>query len=195
MIYYLGLKYFSPSFNQSIAVVVLGFLTTAILLIELARFTSPEFHRYYSSIFMGLMRRSEMSEEKPVSTGMIWFFLGHLLTIFLFEPCIATVASLYLVLGDMTAAIVGISFGHIKIGHKSLEGSAAMWAVCIAIGCVVFWHVDLGEYPIVVGATVATIIELLLPSWIINDNLSVPLFSALVLHLSFRRIGATPPMP
>jgi len=34
----------------------------------------------------------------------------------------------------MSAALYGVSFGRIKIGRKSLEGTLAMFSVCFAIG-------------------------------------------------------------
>ena len=104
-------------------------------------------------------------------------------------------SSVYLVLGDMTAAIIGISYGHLRLpSGKSVEGSMAMWIVCLLVGTVVFWHVRLSEYPVVVGATVATMSELLLGG-VVDDNLCIPLCSALALHLSFQRIGQNPPLP
>ena len=104
--------------------------------------------------------------------------------------------SVYLVLGDMTAAIIGISYGRLRLPWwgKSVEGSVAMWLMCLLVGTVVFWHVRLSEYPVVVGATVATLSELMLGG-VIDDNLCIPLCSALALHLSFQRIGQSPPLP
>lgn len=55
----------------------------------------------------------------------------------LFEKDIAIMGILYLVLGDMTAAIIGVSFGGdavvVKLGregNKSVEGSLGMFIVC-----------------------------------------------------------------
>ena len=60
---------------------------------------------------------------------------------------------LFLVLGDMSAAIIGVSFGGdalgtLKLGRegkKSLEGSLAMFFVCFVIGTTIFAHVRLRE--------------------------------------------------
>lgn len=194
MIYYMGLKYMGHYLTQDRASIIMLILTILTVMIEILRLSSPSFHHAYSRIFGVMMRRAELDIQQPKATGMVFFFLGHLLCIFLFEPLIATCASLYLVLGDMAAAIVGISFGHIKIGNKSLEGSIAMWCVCLCIGSILFWRVRLGEYPIFVGASTATIVELLLPRWI-DDNLSIPICSGIMLHLAFLRIGVTPPYP
>jgi diacylglycerol kinase (CTP) len=63
---------------------------------------------------------------------------------------------LFLVLGDMTAAIIGVSFGGDALGQlrlgregkKSLEGSLAMFTVCFVTGSSIFAEVRLREYPV-----------------------------------------------
>ena len=62
-----------------------------------------------------------------------YFSLGCTLAIQVFAPVIAMTSILFLVMGDMTAALIGRSFGQsvcsIKIGpggKKSVEGSTAM---------------------------------------------------------------------
>ena len=60
---------------------------------------------------------------------------------------------LFLVLGDMSAALIGVSFGGevsvVKLGRcgkKSLEGSVAMFLVCFTMGCFIFAAIELREY-------------------------------------------------
>jgi diacylglycerol kinase (CTP) len=103
---------------------------------------------------------------------------------------------LFLVLGDMTAAIMGVSFGgdalgKLKFGRdgkKSLEGSLAMFCVCFLVGTAVFASVRLREYPIFFGALAATLTELYEPFGL-NDNLTIPVFSSVAMQLAFRRIN------
>ena len=64
-----------------------------------------------------------------------------------------------------------------------------MLAVCIAVGCTVFAHVELREYPVAIGAVVATLTELIEPFGI-NDNLTIPLFSSIALQFGFSRISS-----
>ena len=105
-------------------------------------------------------------------------------------------AILFLVLGDMTAAIIGVSFGGDRLGKfklgrqgkKSLEGTLAMFFVCFVVGCSIFAHVRLREYPVFWGALVATLTELHEPFGI-NDNLTIPLFSSIAMQLAFHRIS------
>jgi glycerol-3-phosphate acyltransferase PlsY len=80
--------------------------------------------------------------------------------------------------GDTFAAIIGIKFPLIKVGEKTLSGSAAGFLACIIIGFIVDLSI---RYEIVFfGAIMAMVIELIpLP---INDNLSIPLFSGSAMY-------------
>jgi dolichol kinase len=192
VIYYVGLKYSYLTYAQAIG--ILFTITCTLWLVELLRFCSPAFGSWYARTFSTFLRKNERDEKSPQLTGVGFFFLGHLLVLYLFEPTIAVASSLYLVCGDCVAAIVGISFGRIKIGKKSLEGSLAMFSCCVGVGIVLFWRIHLAEYLIFSSAIVATLVELLGPHWL-NDNLSIPLSSGLALTLACARIGATLPPP
>ncbi len=90
---------------------------------------------------------------------------------------VAATALVVQVVGDAAAALVGRRYGRTRIGHKSLEGSAAFFATGMAAG----W-LCLGAEPLAVAAAalVATVVEALpLP---VDDNLSVPFVAALVLQ-------------
>ena len=70
-----------------------------------------------------------------------------------------------------------------------MEGSLAMFLSCIVVGLLLFAQEPLSEYPVVIGAFVATIVELWEP-FAVNDNLSIPLFTGLALHMGFARMEA-----
>ncbi len=108
----------------------------------------------------------------------------------LFSPRIATCCMLFLVLGDMAAALVGISWGQIKIGKKSLEGTLAMMCVCTLIG-LVFFHAETHGFLIVlIAAASATLVELLGPeAWYSDDNVTIPLATGIAFTLAFNCIG------
>jgi len=108
--------------------------------------------------------------------------------VFFFPPKIAMTSIMFLILGDMSAALFGISFGKVKIGKKSLEGSLAMFTVCCFIGFNMFWYIHMREYPVVLGALAATVVELYEPFGI-NDNLTIPLLASLALQFGFHRIA------
>jgi dolichol kinase len=90
------------------------------------------------------------------------------------------IASLwFLALGDAAAALVGRSIGHIRIGDKSLEGSAACFLACWAAG-MFFLDSPGGKIPeAAVGAFTAALLEALpMP---LDDNLWIPTVAGLVL--------------
>ena len=150
MIYYTGLKY-TLWLDQRRACLILGTLTIVVMVVEALRFAWPDFHRLYTTVFAAMMRKTEKDEVRLQLTGTGFFFAGNFLSVFLFDPTIATCASLYLVLGDMTAAVVGISFGKVRLpSGKSVEGAFAMWVCCLLIGSLCYWQVPMAEYPIVV---------------------------------------------
>ena len=93
-------------------------------------------------------------------------------------PDVSSCAIIFLVLGDMAAALIGVSFGgevaSLKLGRegkKSVEGSLAMFCVCFLVAMVFFWDVQLSEYAAVVAAATATLTELYEPL-LLDDNLT-----------------------
>jgi len=103
------------------------------------------------------------------------------------EKELAIVCLSFLILGDMFAAIIGKKFGRTKIiANKSLEGSLACFAACLVIGLFVAWLFPTHLTPqiIAIGALTATIVELF--SLGIDDNLTIPLISGLVMQILIR---------
>ena len=105
------------------------------------------------------LKRLLRESEKQRITGGCYLSLGCTLTMAISPPSITLTSILFLVLGDMSAALIGVSFGGetvgLKLGRhgkKSAEGSAAMLVVCFVVGCVVFGGVELREYPVAIGA-------------------------------------------
>lgn len=138
-------------------------------------------------------------QEQKQLCGGTYFSLGCSLTMHFFPPVIAMTSMIFLVLGDMSAALIGRSFGQSVVsmrigpgGKKSVEGSAAMFLVCVVIGCVIFGEVHLREYAVVFGALTATITELYEPLGI-NDNVTIPILTGLALTFGFARTYSCEP--
>lgn len=138
-------------------------------------------------------------EEQNQLCGGTYFALGCTLSIQGFEPVVAMTSIIFLVLGDMSAALIGRSFGQSICrvgvgpgGKKSVEGSVAMFAVCLLFGCTIFSQVHLREYSVVFAALVATLAELYEPFGI-NDNVSIPVLSSLALRIGFARTYSCDP--
>ena len=159
--------------DQPTMLVLMGILTGVALTIELVKWISPRFSEFFFRIFTPLLR---VHERKGAMTGATYYLISAFLCIFFFAKMIAIVCIFFMVLGDMAAALVGKKWGRTKLlGKKSLEGSAACFIVCTAIALV-----KLNPVIAIVGALVATIVELI--PFPIDDNLTVPLISGAVMH-------------
>lgn len=155
---------------------VLGGAFLCVAVAETVRLHHQPFNDRLMSLFGGIHREKEM--HRP--SGILWTLAGAFLTIWLIPHPDIVIASLwYLAVGDAAAALVGKKWGHIRIGAKSLEGSAACFLACWAAGTV-FLDSPGGRVPeAAVGAFTAALLEALpLP---LDDNLWIPLVSGLVL--------------
>ena len=108
-------------------------------------------------------------------TGAMLFYAGFTLSFLLFPLPIASASCAMLAVGDSLSTIVGIKFGRHKIGKKSLEGSLACFIFSFAAG-----SFFVNPFLALVGAAAASLIELF-PR--IDDNLTIPLISGLVMLL------------
>lgn len=131
--------------------------------------------------------------EQAQLCGGSYFSLGCTLAVHLFPPVIAMTSIIFLVMGDMSAALIGRSFGRcfFKVGigpggKKSFEGSVAMFVVCFVFGCTIFSQVHLREYAVVIAALTATLVELYEPFGL-NDNVTIPVLSSMALTFGFER--------
>lgn len=161
-----------------------GFLTlTGTLLLifiipDVIRLTSEKVQRFFHK---KVTFKIYKDEEKGKISSISLFLLGVFVTFLLFEKRIAFLSTVFLAFGDLAAKVVGMSFGKKKLFEKTIEGSLAHFAVCFYSAYLVSC-LDLLDLPIgVAGAMAATITELLPLG--VNDNLSVPFFSALVMSL------------
>lgn len=147
--------------------------------VEWARLRKPELNAWLMKTLGGIHRESETHRI----SGIFWTTLGCLATIALFgdRPPVVAAGIGYLAFGDGVAALAGRAWGSLKWpffgGKKSVQGSAACFAACLAVG----WAAGLPLAPAFAGAAAATILELLpLP---IDDNFWLPVLSAAVLRL------------
>lgn len=111
-------------------------------------------------------------------TGSSHILSASVLSILFFDKKVAIAAIVYVILGDIAAALIGRVYGKTKIEKKSLEGSLAFLSVCLLVALLLpglpFW---IGA----IGALVATAVEAL--SIPLDDNLSVPILSGLVMEI------------
>ena len=104
--------------------------------------------------------------------GDVFFIIGGILALAVFDFEIAFTAILMAVFGDTAAALVGIRFGRTWITKdRALEGILAEFIVDLIIAYFIVQNI----YIVVVMAFVATITESAVD--IMDDNLIVPVFA------------------
>ena len=159
--------------DQRTMLICIGGLTGLALIVELLKWLFPPFGAFFFKMFAFLLRTHE---RKGAVTGATYYLISAFLCILFFAKTLAIVCIFFMILGDLAAALVGKMWGKTKLlGKKSLEGSAACFVVCAVIALV-----PLQPVIAIVGALVATIVELI--PFPIDDNLTVPLVSGTVMH-------------
>lgn len=173
--------YFSPKW---VPISIIGFFLLLISILEVERHIHPGLWPFIIKRPYGKIFKKEPGEI----LGTTYFLLGSLLTIIFFEKSIAITVLLFTVFGDAISAIIGVKYGKIKLfGGKTLEGSLSFFLICIALGLVLIYlprlrisH-TLNLFLILFGAAAAAFMELL--PLRVDDNLSVPIFSGIVMEI------------
>jgi len=175
--------------------ILLGTLATTQALIELGRKLSPRFREFVTRYMGRTMRPEELQANKV--TGTVYFMTGNFLVVWLYEPSVAVVSQLFLVVGDLMAALVGIAYGRIRVTEKkSLEGCIGCFVSCVVIGVTFLsWAIPLASFGQILaisaaGGLVATVVELYSDDGLyLNDNLTIPVSSGLMVHALGRWLG------
>ncbi len=175
--------------NHQQAVYILGTSLCILYIIEQLRINYPE----HSSIFSKISKYFLRAEEQLKESASIPFVMGVLLTLLTFPKIVSLVAIYTLALGDPLSAIIGIKFGKHKIaGNKSLEGSAAFFIASFTVILTVFYGLYglEGSYIALMALIVSLIITgfELIPIRI-DDNLTIPLFTAVTLWVTCTLMG------
>jgi len=162
--------------NKSDFLKILFGLTCLFLFIDVIRNKFPFIKIFFIKIFGKMLRNHEI---KGKFTGATWVMIASLLTISLFPKNIAILSLIFMSLGDTFAALVGRKFGKVAFFNKTFEGFLGGLLPCIIIA---FYFNSLPLYVSIVGAFSAMIIEVVpIP---IDDNLSIPVFSASAMTIS-----------
>jgi len=158
--------------------VSLATVTYLFLAFEFLRLRVSAVNDWFFLYFRPLLREEEMS----CLTGASYALIASLIAFLAFPKEIALLAICFLAMGDAVATIVGKYWGKRRVLGRTLEGNIACLISCIVIG-LVFHYVGPGIrlVTIMVGSISAAFIESIpLP---VNDNLTMPLFSGLVMTL------------
>ena len=152
-------------------------LTVIAVTIDVVRVQHGAVRKAFRHFFGGMLRE----HEEFNLLGSTYLLLAALLAIEIFPRPVAAAALGFTVLGDAVAALFGRAYGRTRIFSKTLEGSAAGLAACLAWAAYV---AAVGALPwpvLVAGAMVASLVELLpIP---LDDNLGMTLISGYAMRL------------
>lgn len=161
---------------------MLSFAVPAFLLMlamDFVRLRRMWLWREFGKKFLGGLLRQH--EDKGGLTGASYILLSVCLVVLFFDKWIAIAAMSFIIVGDVFAALIGRTFGRIRIGRKTVEGSLG----CL-LGTVIVAFVT-PNVPLQVGllgAVTATIVEAF--SLNVDDNITVPLASGLVMTIFYQ---------
>jgi dolichol kinase len=152
---------------------LLGAAFAVMALVDWVRLGSPRLNSLFFRTFPALVSPREASKV----ASSTWYALGVILALLLFPRQEALAGILVLALADPAAGLVGRRWGRWPFGAGTLEGSAAFVAVAfVVILPFAPWWAALS------AAVVAALVER--TPWSVDDNLTVPVTVAAVLHLA-----------
>jgi dolichol kinase len=151
---------------------------TTIVLVLLAL---AEFLRIGLSLDSPFLRKHLKEKEMKNPTGSVPYMVSCLLVILLFDRLTAVASILVLVLSDPVASIIGSRLGRRHFLGKSVQGTIAFFLCSV----LVLTFFPFGIAARLAAAIAATVAEFL-SSRFVDDNLTIPLATAVVLTILAR---------
>jgi len=149
----------------------------------------PALNDWALHAFKPIMRQSEARNL----AGTTYLLTGVLLVDIVFPRPVVALTLLFLAFADPIASYFGILYGKDKIfGHKSIQGFMAAFFVCTALTLVyLLSHNYLTDRLIVVSLLAGLVgaFAELIPIGKLDDNLTLPLMSAIGLSILFYFFG------
>ncbi|TGK19216.1 dolichol kinase [Leptospira fluminis] len=183
-------------------------LITVILFVCLLLLVVLEYSRFHvqavQTLFVKVAGPLLKEEEKYRINGTFPYFLSILFVVLFFPPDITILSMLFLVIGDPMAAWVGVHFGKNRFSNgKSKEGILAFILSTLVVGLwflylvqaqpkiLGIYHFGSGSFgenlililPAIVSAAVTELYSGTYWNGLIDDNLLIPVVSALVLGI------------
>ena len=164
--------------SKKISLIVFGIFFIFFFLADFLRLHYPRLNERIFKYFKTIIKE----EERNSFSGNPYYISGAFLSVLLFEKGIAIASLCFLACGDLAASLVGKKWGRIRIKGKSLEGGLGSLLACLLIGIVLLvLRLKLSFGILLIGALTASIVELFSPGR--KDNLTVPLFSGLIMQM------------
>lgn len=159
---------------RQVLLIICGSCFVLSFLLDLVRLTDKQFNSKFMKVFSILVRQTETNRFN----GSTFLCLAFFIVILFFSKNVAVSAMFFLSLGDAAAELSGKNFGRVKIFQRSFEGTLGFFLVAFLIAFTLFedWRIA------ALGALAGALVELF--SFDVDDNLTVPIGSALVLWIA-----------
>jgi len=166
----------SKSFLSITAILLLFFA-----ILDVARFTSRKFSNWY-------ITHRTIAKEKEIRrlSGYTLFLLSTLVLFAFFPKDIALVSLVFFILADLIGPIGGKLIFKKEITHdKTWGGALSIFLICIIAGTFMrsLFSISISWDTILVGSLAVTFLDQL--SFILDDNILVPIGTATILRLLF----------
>jgi dolichol kinase len=173
--------------NVSLVCLIIGWFI--FVPFDLLRHRYPVLNDFAVHAFKPIMRQSEVKKL----AGTTYLVTGVLIVYVIFPRPIVALTLLFLAFADPIASYFGILYGKDKIfGHKSIQGFMAAFFVCMALTMAyLLYHNYLADRLVVVSLLAGLVgaFAELIPIGKLDDNLTLPLMSAVGLSILFYFFG------
>ena len=152
-------------------------LAAGALAVDVLRVHERRVRHLFRVVFGGMLRE----HERWSLLGSTYLLIAALLAVEIFPQRVAAAALGFTILGDGLAGLVGRGWGRARFFGKSLEGTLAGLAACLAWAAFLAWVGPLPWDLLAAGALVASLVEVLpIP---LDDNLGITLIAGYVMKL------------
>jgi len=162
--------------TKELALSILIPLTIFSLLLDYGRYYNKPLADLIYKIFGFMMRKHEVDSKKKNLNGATYVLISAVIVVLIFPKIFVVTAFAVLIIGDMSAALIGRKYGKTKFLLKSLEGTLAFFFFsCLVVLLSPKIEGNLSEYLIGFAAVaVGAIAENISSEWT-DDNLTIPI--------------------
>ncbi|MEI8032831.1 MAG: diacylglycerol/polyprenol kinase family protein [Chlorobiaceae bacterium] len=173
------------SMSRELALLLLAPIFTGFLMVDLLKNSVEPVAIWYHRTFDAMLRTHEIQRVKTHLNGATCITMSALILVYFFPKIIVVAAFSMVAVSDTLAAIIGKAFGKHRFGQKSVEGSAAFFLSAMAIVTIVPGINPLIGFIMAATATITEAFVVRIAGFRIDDNLTIPIVSALFGTLSY----------
>ncbi|OGV26320.1 MAG: dolichol kinase [Ignavibacteria bacterium RIFOXYA2_FULL_37_17] len=172
--------------TKELALSILVPLTIFSLLVDYGRYYSKPLAEIINKFFGIIMRKHEFDAKKKNLNGATYVLISAVIVVLIFPKVFVVTAFAVLIIGDISAALVGRKYGKTKFLFKSLEGTLAFFFFsCFVVLLSPKVEGNLTEYLIGFAAVgVGAIAENISGEWA-DDNFMIPITMCIAMWILY----------